>query len=705
MFIDPSGEKLDGGQWNQERFASMETGRAQTAGRSTWKNFPLAGAACLASVSLILASCEQGAPDGDEGGEQRAWLVNDPAPPTARMVQVEEFRRDLAATRHPSDGGGSADFVLENGERPVARAGRPGRWTIAYTVGDEGLALGAGVYFMPEPFWGWSAPQDREARAPGYTLISTEAEGVQLEVSTLNAMLLITIGGRAMITGETIRLDYGAGERGAQADLYAERGARLWFSVDGDGDGVRQVVPSSPSIEVLPGPAERVVLHATSVVRPGAKGRVTVALIDAFANLVPTATGTLHVSGAPAGWGIDSIVLSAGDQGHKTLSFDANETGIFRLTATIELAGRASTATSNPIWVDDKAAPVLWADLHGHSNYSDGTGLPQDYFSYARDVAGLDVSALTDHDHFGVRFLDQAPDLWDDIQEQTRQFNDPGRFVTILGFEWTSWIHGHRHVLYFEDHGEVLSSVDPEMETPRQLWDALRGKDALTFAHHSAGDPIPTNWTFAPDPVLEPVTEIMSVHGSSEAADSPARVRGGIDGNFVRDVLDHGYRLGFIGSGDGHDGHPGLPHLSPTYGYRRTRTGEHMGTGGVAGLQAREFTRSGVLESLRARRVFATSGPRIVLDTVLDGHALGASIEAADLPSTASLTVTILGTGPLATLDLVRSGAVATRVDLTGELDVFTMVELDDLSSGEYVYLRATQVNGAMAWSSPFFID
>ena len=46
----------------------------------------------------------------------------------------------------------------------------------------------------------------------------------------------------------------------------------------------------------------------------------------------------------------------------------------------------------------------------------------------------------------------------------------------------------------------------------------------MTLAHHSAGDPVPVDWSFRPDPVLEPLTEVMSVHGSSEAADSPAVV-------------------------------------------------------------------------------------------------------------------------------------------------------------------------------------
>ena len=116
-----------------------------------------------------------------------------------------------------------------------------------------------------------------------------------------------------------------------------------------------------------------------------------------------------------------------------------------------------------------------------------------------------------------------SPEIWAEIRRQTERFHEPGRFVTLLGYEWTSWLHGHRHVLYFEDRGEVLSSIDPAYETPAQLWQALRGRPALTFAHHSAGGPIATDWSYPPDPELEPVTEVVSVHGSSEAADTPGR--------------------------------------------------------------------------------------------------------------------------------------------------------------------------------------
>ena len=61
-------------------------------------------------------------------------------PPTALVPTHEELLADLAAPRHPSDGGGRA--WLEEGPTEVVANGR-GRWSFLYEVGPEGIdALG-----------------------------------------------------------------------------------------------------------------------------------------------------------------------------------------------------------------------------------------------------------------------------------------------------------------------------------------------------------------------------------------------------------------------------------------------------------------------------------------------------------------------------------------------------------------------------------
>ncbi len=607
--------------------------------------------------------------------------------PNAQPEIVESLREDLATVRHPSDGGGRA--WLEEGPDPVS-AGEAGTWTLVYEAGPEGIAVGGMLFLQVSPFWGWSTPQVAAEEAPGYTTVSTHAEGVTLEAETLGQQLLgVHVGGRRFERGEQIRIVYGAGAPGARADIYAERGSRFWISVDGDGDGIRGLLQDSPGVDVGPGPPARLALSLPSVARPGEAVRLNVAVLDAVGNAWPMVEGELELSAAGGDARLPATVrLGPDDRGRVVVELTATVEG----TVTVEAQGPGDLrGTANPLVVSASLPRVYWGDLHGHSGLSDGTGTPEDYYRYARDVAALDVAALTDHDHWGMQPLSETPELWGGIRAQTKAFHDPGRFVTLLGYEWTSWLHGHRHVLYFEGEGRVLSSVDPAFESPLQLWVALRGQPALTIAHHTAGGPIATNWEIPPDPELEPVTEIASVHGSSEADDSPRVIYNPVDGHFARDALDRGYRLGFVGSGDGHDGHPGMAHLASP-------------NGGLVAILADELTREAVLEALRARRVYATNGPRILLRATLDGAPMGAALEA-DEGRTRTLEVLAVAPGVLERIDLVRSGRVVRTFAGTGSRELRVTEPIAGLESGEYLYLRAVQVDDGAAWSSPFFVD
>jgi len=644
---------------------------------------PCARAPRLApALGLALLACGAPAPGPSEARQ---------GPSDARLDVVEMLRADRDAPRHPADGGGRA--WLETGPEgpPRAVAGQPGRFAFVYEAGALGIARGGALHFQVSPFWGWSTPQVESPEAPGYTLVEPGAEDLALEIETLDQQLLgLRFRGRALAAGERIRIVYGAGSAGATADRFAERGSRFWFAVDGDGDGTRAVLADSPSVDVLPGPPARLLVTLPTTVRPGASFRAVVAVLDAAGNSGVEVEGEVRFEAVPAGLELPArVLLRAGDGGRAALAGVARAPGIYRLAARGpgELA-----AESNPLVVG--AGPrVLWGDLHGHSGLSDGTGAPEDYFLYARDVAGLDLVALTDHDHWGILPLETHPELFEEIARATRRFHEPGRFVTILGWEWTSWIHGHRHVLHFADEGAILSSLDERTDSPPELWQALEGRPALTFAHHSAGGPIATNWEIPPDPRFEPVTEIASVHGSSEALDSPLVIYRPLPGNFVRDALGRGYRLGFIGSGDGHDGHPGLPQLAAP-------------SGGLAAIVSEELTREGALAALRARRVYATNGPRILLRAALAGQPMGASLPApAGGRGRDELYAEVVAPGPLERLDLVRSGEIVDSLGLEGRRDVRLHRPLEGLRPGEYVYVRAVQQDGGAAWSSPIFVE
>ena len=126
-------------------------------------------------------------------------------------------------------------------------------------------------------------------------------------------------------------------------------------------------------------------------------------------------------------------------------------------------------------------------------------------------------------------------------------------------------------------------------------------------------------------------------------------------------------------------------------------------------------TRQDVLQALRARRTYATNGPRIFLHVQIDGHLMGSQLprapaEAEDEPTpqeqgavdTQRLEYEAVGTGPIERIDFVRSGHVAAvpgedRSQLSG------VRVIPRLRSGEYVYLRVVQRDGGAAWSSPIY--
>jgi hypothetical protein len=240
----------------------------------------------------------------------------------------------------------------------------------------------------------------------------------------------------------------------------------------------------------------------------------------------------------------------------------------------------------------------------------------------------------------------------------------------------------------------LLSSLDERYDDPRELWEALRGLAALTVPHHPAGGPAPIDWEIAPDALLEPLVEITSAHGCSEARDCALSIYSAFDGAFARDALERGYELGFIGSGDGHDGHPGLTHLGP-----------HYPTGGLAAVLSEELTREGLLEALRARRAYATNGPRIVLRAALGSARMGTSVPAAALGAEALLFVEAHGTAPILSVDVVRSGGLYPGLEGDGALDLTASAMLQGLAAGEYVYVRVIQEDGGAAWSSPIFLE
>ena len=73
------------------------------------------------------------------------------------------------------------------------------------------------------------------------------------------------------------------------------------------------------------------------------------------------------------------------------------------------------------------------------------------------------------------------------------------------------------------------------------------------------------------------------------------------------------------------------------------------------------------------------------------------------LPENPQLLIHVDGTDELERVDVIRSGAVADRAAIEGRSGDLSAA-LPGLRSGDYVYVRVVQKDGALAWSSPFFL-
>jgi hypothetical protein len=634
---------------------------------------------------ILAMACQQEpappppAPPPARSGAEPELLAR--APATARRETYLDLWQDERLPRSAADGGGTLRLV-DPPEHLVA--GQLTELVLELEVGEHGIAEGGAIVLLGSPFWGWSPPQAEQEGAAGYTTV-TGPDGASFALRTVAGMLYATVQGRALAAGERVRLVYGAGGT-ARCDRFAER-SPLWLGIDGDGDGVRSMLSPPPTVEVLPGPAARLLVTLPSAVEPGQPFELALAAVDAVGNGPVPLQGELKLRA--------SGPLSLPEQvrlqdGTARLTARADAPGLY--VVAVQGPGEL-VASSNPMVVRAGAVPIRWADLQVHTALSDGTGQVDAVYRYAREVAALDAVALTDHDHFGPLFLDRHPEIVALATQAVDRAYEPGRFVTVHGYEWTSWLFGHRHVLGFAGPLPLASSQDPQTDTPEELHAALRDRpDVLVVRHHPAGGPVPIDWSLPVDPQLEPVVEIASVHGQSESSSLPGAIYDAVPEAFVDLQLAGGARFGLIGSTDGHDGHPGWSQLA----------GGQRGQGGLAALEGAELTRESMLATLRARRVYATNGPRIVLRFTVDGQPMGSTL-APQRPVEVELRV--VGTAPLDRAELVtRAGVMGSRRG-DGSALLHATWTLEPPAGPDLVYVRVVQQDGGLAWSSPVFLE
>ena len=414
--------------------------------------------------------------------------------------------------------------------------------------------------------------------------------------------------------------DRSAGSPGWQAQTFCEDTFEFKTLVDPIATCEFKELPRSPTLRIVPGPPARAVCLAPSQVGPGHGFSYHLKLEDAWGNPTRRPTRRRH-AGFP-------------------------REGIYRVRGYDPRTGME--AESNPIRVTPPGAAALapfWADLHGQSEETIGTNSIEQYFTFARDRALLDICAHQGND-FQI-----TDDFWKTVNSATRRFHEPGRFVTFPGYEWSgnTPLGGDRNV-YFRAEGTriVHSSLDllpgrrsryPVASTARDLFRELRkqpARDPFVIAH--------VGGRYADlamhDPEIEIAVEIHSAWGTFEW--------------LAAEAFRLGYRIGICANSDGHKGRPGASYP----GARKFGS-----IGGLTCVLARRLDRGEVLRALRVRHCYATTGHRPLLRVHLVSPAGHVAMMGDVVPARGTsfrLRVHAAGTGPIERVE-VRNGARVIR--------------------------------------------
>lgn len=361
------------------------------------------------------------------------------------------------------------------------------------------------------------------------------------------------------------------------------------------------------------------------------------------------------------------------------------------------------------ITIKGEVFTLLYGNLHEHSEKSTcwpaGTdGTLHDDYRFGMFAENYDFGAITDHDYSMTEVY------WRKNLRISDFYNEPGVFVALPALEWTLMSNpklndiqygaGHYNLIFptneearkfIRNREEVYSYCTPETNNAAALWKFLHQKNinCTTIPHHPADEMHPLDWDVHDEKYVS-VVELFQCRGNCEYPGCPREknVERHFPTKYKKAFVNYAlevkkYQLGFIASGD---------HNS-------------MGVG-VAALWVKEHSREGILDALKNRRCFATTGDKIIIDFRLNGAMQGSEIKISDIPK---LTFIVKGQRELAKVEILRNSKVIKEYVFFKSETTFSTEFFDTDFKQEnevlYYYVRATQKNNEIAWSSPVWIE
>ncbi|KAF2121016.1 hypothetical protein BDV96DRAFT_683396 [Lophiotrema nucula] len=525
-------------------------------------------------------------------------------------------------------------------------AGQYTELIITYTVGASGLADGAWLKGTFKFYSDWALFQTSDPRQENYvsaeyvtgplvegqTAATVQSLAVRFDQKgherPFQKAVIIDIVDGYLNPGDKIIVRLGDrrwGAKGTRVQTFVEDTWKMRWYIDPV--GTSRFAPIKPDIEIpiLAGVAKSVKVLSPRVVRPDVEFAVNAHTKDGWGN------ATTHLKGYEArlciakegtseslwnkrislpseGWTTAKATTSLPEPGDYVLSVSIlDQSGNTVIKETDYITAEPSFPVPRP----------LFADLHVHSDDTVGTNSTTYNFSYAQQIAGLDIVGYTAND-FNI-----TKARWEKTLNTIREVNADGEFVVFPGTEWcgNSAAGGDHNIVFLED---------PRTSEPEFPYDR-NGNVARSFEWNEdmySGELVPGAWpldevyaTYAHAPEKHLLIPHVGGRRCNFAWHHPNLERlleiGSAWGLFewlLRDAVQRGWKLGVCANSDEHRGRcgGGVPGTA-VFGAK----------GGLTGVLAEKLEIKDVAETLRKRRTFATTGERLVgVVTARDGSVL-----------------------------------------------------------------------------------
>lgn len=483
---------------------------------------------------------------------------------------------------------------------------------------------------------------------------------------------------------------------------------------------------SLPKVDIVAAGAEALRIFAPTLIEVNAPFDLRVAVVDRFdSGAHPVFDGEVILESPSGIEGLPEILkfYPDNDNSRQISGLKILMPGIYRIRG--RLQNSEIWFESNPIVARQHVEePIYWGMLHGHSYYSEcwGDG-PRAYYKFGRDLSGLDYLALSDHyarlpraEHvhsyagrlYGSRFGQKitAYDAWLDTMDTADEYNQPGRFITLVGYEWSSEQSGHHNIYLADMRRDEIASIFTEdyVDLSYEMRNLLKKTEALFIPHGHA-------WYFPYSELeigttasrlpLSPVYEAYSDWGLS--FHPPSIPDQGLLGKLnedeaisYREAVSWGLELGLIADSDTHTGLPARRHpggISPS----------HNRPQGITAVRMPHLDRANLISAYRQRKTYGTSGERIFLE-VRSGQTQMGEILLTDEP--VQIDVEVAGTDRIESVALYDGLHLIEKREMGALTETRLQFNLPAPGHEKTPYfVEVIQQNLHRAWSSPLWVQ